>query len=65
MSRGQIAAMASGLHDTGEAFAHARGAFELAWLIAAGGRGSVATGFAAFEEALRAGMPSVVDGRRA
>ncbi|MEV6368802.1 histidine kinase [Micromonospora musae] len=34
-----LAAMASGLHDTGEAFAHARGALELAWLIAAGAAG--------------------------
>nr|BFE79158.1 hypothetical protein GCM10020093_017590 [Planobispora longispora] len=31
--------MASGLHDTGEAFAQARGALELAWLIAAGAAG--------------------------
>src|SRR5918993_3116024 len=34
-----LAAMASGLHDTGEAFARARGALELAWLIAAGAAG--------------------------
>ncbi|TDD04143.1 sensor histidine kinase [Nonomuraea deserti] len=34
-----FAAMASGLHDTGEAFAQARGALELAWLIAAGAAG--------------------------
>ncbi|HET9138338.1 sensor histidine kinase [Actinophytocola sp.] len=34
-----VAAMASGLHDTGEAFAQARGALELAWLIAAGAAG--------------------------
>jgi signal transduction histidine kinase len=34
-----LAAMASGLRDTGEAFAHARGALELAWLIAAGAAG--------------------------
>ena len=34
-----LAAMASGLHDTGEAFAQARGALELAWLIAAGAAG--------------------------
>lgn len=33
------AAMAAGLHDTGEAFARARGALELAWLIAAGAAG--------------------------
>jgi signal transduction histidine kinase len=33
------AALASGLHDTGEAFAQARGALELAWLIAAGAAG--------------------------
>ncbi|TDC63419.1 sensor histidine kinase [Actinomadura sp. GC306] len=33
------AAMASGLHDTGEAFARARGALELAWLVAAGAAG--------------------------
>ncbi|MFE9770910.1 sensor histidine kinase [Streptomyces sp. NPDC005931] len=33
------AALASGLHDTGEAFARARGALELAWLIAAGAAG--------------------------
>ncbi|MFC7641203.1 histidine kinase [Streptosporangium lutulentum] len=31
--------MASGLHDTGAAFAQARGALELAWLIAAGAAG--------------------------
>ncbi|MEU5727114.1 histidine kinase [Micromonospora sp. NPDC047738] len=34
-----LAAMASGLHDTGEAFAQARGVLELAWLIAAGAAG--------------------------
>ncbi|MFH8803994.1 sensor histidine kinase [Streptomyces sp. NPDC017936] len=34
-----FAALASGLHDTGEAFARARGALELAWLIAAGAAG--------------------------
>ncbi|MET8909029.1 histidine kinase [Micromonospora sp. NPDC004551] len=34
-----VAAMVSGLHDTGEAFARARGALELAWLIAAGAAG--------------------------
>ncbi|MFJ9582698.1 histidine kinase [Streptomyces acidicola] len=34
-----VAALASGLHDTGEAFARARGALELAWLIAAGAAG--------------------------
>src|ERR671918_513766 len=34
-----LAAMTSGLHDTGEAFAQARGALELAWLIAAGAAG--------------------------
>jgi signal transduction histidine kinase len=34
-----LAAMASGLHDTGEAFARARGVLELAWLIAAGAAG--------------------------
>jgi signal transduction histidine kinase len=34
-----LAAIASGLHDTGEAFAQARGALELAWLIAAGAAG--------------------------
>jgi len=34
-----LAAMASGLHDTGEAFARARGALEVAWLIAAGAAG--------------------------
>ncbi|GIJ30023.1 two-component sensor histidine kinase [Micromonospora qiuiae] len=33
-----FAALAA-LHDTGEAFAHARGALELAWLIAAGAAG--------------------------
>ena len=31
--------MASGLHDTGEAFTQARGVLELAWLIAAGAAG--------------------------
>ncbi|MEU7907489.1 histidine kinase [Actinoplanes sp. NPDC049118] len=34
-----LAALASGLHDTGEAFARARGALELAWLLAAGAAG--------------------------
>ncbi|MFC6083042.1 histidine kinase [Sphaerisporangium aureirubrum] len=34
-----LAALASGLHDIGEAFAQARGALELAWLIAAGAAG--------------------------
>ncbi len=34
-----LAAMASGLHDTGEAFTQARGVLELAWLIAAGAAG--------------------------
>ncbi|KQX56995.1 MULTISPECIES: sensor histidine kinase [unclassified Streptomyces] len=34
-----VAALLSGLHDTGEAFARARGALELAWLIAAGAAG--------------------------
>ncbi|MGW5261377.1 sensor histidine kinase [Microbispora sp. NPDC004025] len=34
-----LAALASGLHDTGAALAHARGALELAWLIAAGAAG--------------------------
>src|SRR5918999_684797 len=34
-----FAAMVSGPHDTGEAFAQARGALELAWLIAAGAAG--------------------------
>ncbi|MYS93565.1 MULTISPECIES: sensor histidine kinase [Streptomyces] len=34
-----FAALASGLHDTGEAFAQARGALEIAWLIAAGAAG--------------------------
>jgi signal transduction histidine kinase len=34
-----FAAMVSGPHDTGEAFAHARGALEVAWLIAAGAAG--------------------------
>ncbi|SNT19624.1 Signal transduction histidine kinase [Streptosporangium subroseum] len=34
-----LAALAAGLHDTGEAFAQARGALELAWLIAAGAAG--------------------------
>ncbi|MFC7304729.1 sensor histidine kinase [Streptomyces monticola] len=34
-----FAALASGLHDTGEAFAQARGALELAWLVAAGAAG--------------------------
>ena len=31
-----LAALLSGLHDTGQAFAQARGALEIAWLIAAG-----------------------------
>ncbi|MFI6289054.1 histidine kinase [Streptomyces sp. NPDC051018] len=34
-----LAALASGTHDTGEAFAQARGALEMAWLIAAGAAG--------------------------
>ncbi|MEV0324541.1 sensor histidine kinase [Streptomyces sp. NPDC050658] len=34
-----LAALASGLHDTGEAFARARGALELAWLVAAAAAG--------------------------
>ncbi|MEV4313811.1 histidine kinase [Actinocrispum sp. NPDC049592] len=34
-----FAAMVAGLHDTGQAFAQARGALELAWLIAAGAAG--------------------------
>jgi signal transduction histidine kinase len=34
-----LAAMAAGMHDTGEAFAQARNALELAWLIAAGAAG--------------------------
>lgn len=34
-----LAALATGLHDTGEAFAQARGALEIAWLIAAGAAG--------------------------
>ncbi|EKX63068.1 two-component sensor histidine kinase [Streptomyces ipomoeae] len=34
-----LAALTSGSHDTGEAFAQARGALELAWLIAAGAAG--------------------------
>ncbi|PZH16335.1 two-component sensor histidine kinase [Streptomyces sp. NTH33] len=34
-----LAALASGLHDTGEAFAQARGALEIAWLIAAAAAG--------------------------
>ncbi|MEV5410063.1 histidine kinase [Thermopolyspora sp. NPDC052614] len=34
-----LAALVSGLHDTGEAFAHARGALEIAWLIAAAAAG--------------------------
>ncbi|MFF4380941.1 sensor histidine kinase [Kitasatospora sp. NPDC001547] len=33
------AALASGLHDTGQAFAQARGALEIAWLVAAGAAG--------------------------
>ncbi|MET8333921.1 histidine kinase [Streptosporangium canum] len=34
-----LAALASGLHDMGQALAQARGALELAWLIAAGAAG--------------------------
>jgi signal transduction histidine kinase len=34
-----LAVLASGLHDTGEAFAQARGVLELAWLVAAGAAG--------------------------
>ncbi|MCX5309170.1 histidine kinase [Streptomyces sp. NBC_00160] len=34
-----VAALASGLHDAGEAFAQARGALQIAWLIAAGAAG--------------------------
>lgn len=34
-----VAALASGVHDTAAAFAQARGALELAWLIAAGAAG--------------------------
>ncbi|MEV7803759.1 histidine kinase [Microbispora sp. NPDC088329] len=34
-----LAALAAGLHDTGAALAQARGALELAWLIAAGAAG--------------------------
>lgn len=34
-----LAALAAGLHDTGEAFAQARGALEIAWLVAAGAAG--------------------------
>ncbi|RST12603.1 sensor histidine kinase [Streptomyces sp. WAC05374] len=34
-----VAALVSGLHDTGEAFARARGALELAWLVAAAAAG--------------------------
>ncbi|MFF3444221.1 sensor histidine kinase [Streptosporangium sp. NPDC002721] len=34
-----LAALASGLHEVGEAFAQARGALEVAWLIAAGAAG--------------------------
>ncbi|MGW5212262.1 sensor histidine kinase [Streptomyces sp. NPDC004051] len=34
-----LAALASGLRDTGEVFAQARGALEIAWLIAAGAAG--------------------------
>jgi signal transduction histidine kinase len=34
-----LAALASGLYDTGEAFTQARGALEIAWLIAAGAAG--------------------------
>ncbi|MCX5388809.1 sensor histidine kinase [Streptomyces sp. NBC_00094] len=34
-----LAALASGLHDTSEAFAQARSALEIAWLVAAGAAG--------------------------
>ncbi|MFJ9444663.1 histidine kinase [Kitasatospora sp. NPDC101235] len=34
-----VAALVSGLHDTGQAFAQARGALEIAWLVAAGAAG--------------------------
>ncbi|MEU8250290.1 histidine kinase [Nonomuraea sp. NPDC048916] len=34
-----FAALVSGLHNTGEAFAQARGALEIAWLVAAGAAG--------------------------
>lgn len=34
-----LAALISGLHDTGEAFAQARGALEIAWLVAAAAAG--------------------------
>ncbi|MFD5097428.1 sensor histidine kinase [Streptomyces albidochromogenes] len=34
-----LAALASSVHDTGEAFAQARGALQIAWLIAAGAAG--------------------------
>ncbi|WP_049571177.1 sensor histidine kinase [Nonomuraea sp. SBT364] len=34
-----LAALASGLHDTGEAFAQARSALEIAWLVAAAAAG--------------------------
>ncbi|AQT70654.1 MULTISPECIES: sensor histidine kinase [Streptomyces] len=34
-----LAALASGLHDTGEAFAQARGALQIAWLVAAAAAG--------------------------
>ncbi len=34
-----LAAIVSGLHDTGQAFAQARGVLEIAWLIAAGAAG--------------------------
>ncbi|MEU9030917.1 histidine kinase [Streptomyces sp. NPDC048383] len=34
-----LAALSSGLQDTGEAFAQARGALEIAWLVAAGAAG--------------------------
>ncbi|MEU4078174.1 two-component sensor histidine kinase [Streptomyces venezuelae] len=34
-----LAALVSGLHDAGEAFAQARGALQIAWLIAAGAAG--------------------------
>ncbi|MEU2117953.1 histidine kinase [Streptomyces sp. NPDC016459] len=34
-----LAALVSGLHSTGEAFAQARGALQIAWLIAAGAAG--------------------------
>jgi signal transduction histidine kinase len=34
-----LAALASGVHDMGEAFARSRGALEIAWLVAAGAAG--------------------------